>query len=167
MCNHVAGIGAMDFLVVPTNNNFRLLFVLVILRHERKRLICGASPTTSDSGVDRAADNRGVPTENAIRAGVRGRSPSSDRPRVAFKVNILGMDNVFDAARLVGCNRVAYASSLAVSGEQRFYGDRLVTEDDFRQATCNTQCTRSSTSGKRRTSARSMAWRSLRSDQPM
>src|SRR4029077_5956643 len=36
--NHVAGIGAMDFLVVPTVN-FRLLFVLVILRHERRRLI--------------------------------------------------------------------------------------------------------------------------------
>jgi transposase InsO family protein len=33
-----AGIGAMDFLVVPTIN-FRLLFVLVILRHERRRLI--------------------------------------------------------------------------------------------------------------------------------
>src|SRR5712672_1083431 len=33
--NHVAGIGAMDFLVVPTIN-FRLLFVLVILRHERR-----------------------------------------------------------------------------------------------------------------------------------
>jgi len=36
--NHVADIGAMDFLVVPTIN-FRLLFVLVILRHERRRLI--------------------------------------------------------------------------------------------------------------------------------
>jgi transposase InsO family protein len=36
--NHVVGIGAMDFLVVPTIN-FRLLFVLVILRHERRRLI--------------------------------------------------------------------------------------------------------------------------------
>ena len=36
--NHVAGIGAMDFLVVPTIN-FRLLFVVVILRHERRRLI--------------------------------------------------------------------------------------------------------------------------------
>jgi nucleoside-diphosphate-sugar epimerase len=57
---------------------------------------------------------------------------SEHSPRVAFKLNILGMDNVFEAARLVGCNRVAYASSLAVSGEQKFYGDRLVTEDDFR-----------------------------------
>src|SRR5882724_2434040 len=36
--NHVSGIGAMDFLVVPTIN-FRLLFVLVILRHQRRRLI--------------------------------------------------------------------------------------------------------------------------------
>src|SRR5215813_13866298 len=36
--NHAAGIGAMDCLVVPTIN-FRLLSVLVILRHERRRLI--------------------------------------------------------------------------------------------------------------------------------
>jgi transposase InsO family protein len=36
--NHIAGIGAMDFLVVPTIN-FSLLFVLVILWHERRRLI--------------------------------------------------------------------------------------------------------------------------------
>src|ERR1700716_2434734 len=36
--NHSAGIGAMDFLIVPTVA-FKLLFVLVILRHERRRLI--------------------------------------------------------------------------------------------------------------------------------
>jgi transposase InsO family protein len=36
--NHVAGIGAMDLLIVPTVG-FRLLFVLVIPRHERRRLI--------------------------------------------------------------------------------------------------------------------------------
>jgi transposase InsO family protein len=36
--NHAAGIGAMDFLIVPTVG-FKLLFVLVILRHERRRLI--------------------------------------------------------------------------------------------------------------------------------
>jgi transposase InsO family protein len=36
--NHAAGIGAMDFLVVPTVG-FRLLYVLVILRHQRRRLI--------------------------------------------------------------------------------------------------------------------------------
>ena len=58
---------------------------------------------------------------------------SSDLPpRVAFKLNVLGMDNCFEAARLAGCNRVVYASSVAVSGEQRFYGERIVNEDDFK-----------------------------------
>jgi nucleoside-diphosphate-sugar epimerase len=57
---------------------------------------------------------------------------SEHPPRFAFKLNILGMDNCFEAARILGVNRVVYASSLAVSGEQKHYGDRLVTEDDFR-----------------------------------
>jgi len=53
-------------------------------------------------------------------------------PRFAFKLNVLGMDNCFEAARILGISRVVFASSVAVSGEQKFYGDRLVTEDDFR-----------------------------------
>ncbi len=57
---------------------------------------------------------------------------SEHPPRVAFKLNVLGMDNCFEAARLCGVRRVAYASSLAVSGEQHFYGNRVVNEDDFR-----------------------------------
>ncbi len=36
--NHAAGIAAMDFLIVPTVG-FKLLFVLVILKHQRRRLI--------------------------------------------------------------------------------------------------------------------------------
>jgi len=57
---------------------------------------------------------------------------SEHAPHVATKLNIVGMDNCFEAARLSGVNRVVFASSLAVSGEQHFYGDRVVTEDDFR-----------------------------------
>jgi nucleoside-diphosphate-sugar epimerase len=57
---------------------------------------------------------------------------SEHPPHVAFKLNVLGMDNCFEAARLAGVKRVAYASSLAVNGEQHFYGDRMVSEDDFR-----------------------------------
>ena len=57
---------------------------------------------------------------------------SEHPPHTAFKLNVLGMDNCFEAARLCGVSRVAYASSLAVSGEQHHYGDRVVTEDDFR-----------------------------------
>ena len=36
--NHSAGIAAIDFLIVPTVG-FKLLFILVILRHQRRRLI--------------------------------------------------------------------------------------------------------------------------------
>src|SRR5438128_5399631 len=57
---------------------------------------------------------------------------SEHSPRVAFKLNILGMDNCFEAARVSGVNRVAYASSLAVSDDQKFYDDRIVTEEDLR-----------------------------------
>lgn len=34
--NHAAGIAVMDFLVVPMIG-FKLLFVLIILRHQRRR----------------------------------------------------------------------------------------------------------------------------------
>ena len=52
-------------------------------------------------------------------------------PRHAIKVNLLGMCNVFEAARLMGIKRVVYASSVGVYGPQEEYGDRPVTEDDI------------------------------------
>jgi UDP-glucose 4-epimerase len=52
-------------------------------------------------------------------------------PRLAIKTNTLGMSNVFEAARLMGINRVVYASSVAVYGSQGEYGDREVNEDDI------------------------------------
>lgn len=57
---------------------------------------------------------------------------SEHAPHIATKLNIVGMDNCFEAARLCGVNRVVYASSLAVNGMQKHYGDRLITEDDYR-----------------------------------
>lgn len=57
---------------------------------------------------------------------------SEHPPHAALKLNVIGMDNCFEAARLCGVRRVVFASSLAVSGEQKHYGERLVTEDDFR-----------------------------------
>lgn len=53
-------------------------------------------------------------------------------PHAAFKLNILGMENCFEAARLAGVRRVVVASSLAVSGAQQLHGDRPVSEEDFR-----------------------------------
>lgn len=53
-------------------------------------------------------------------------------PHFAVRLNVLGMDNCFEAARLCGIKRVVYASSLAVYGPQRNFGERAVTEDDLR-----------------------------------
>jgi nucleoside-diphosphate-sugar epimerase len=51
-------------------------------------------------------------------------------PRLSVKVNLLGMCNAFEAARLMDIKRVVYASSEGVYGPQDEYGDRDVTEDD-------------------------------------
>ena len=53
-------------------------------------------------------------------------------PRVATKLNVVGMDNCFEAARLAGVRHTVFASSLAVSGAQHHFGERATTEDDFR-----------------------------------
>ena len=53
-----------------------------------------------------------------------------DTPHFTMKLNILGMDNCFEAARITGVNRVTYASSIAVSGQQSNFGDRTINEDD-------------------------------------
>jgi UDP-glucose 4-epimerase len=52
-------------------------------------------------------------------------------PRLAIKVNTLGMCNSFEAAQLMGISRVIYASSVGVYGTQNEYGDREVNEDDL------------------------------------
>ena len=57
-------------------------------------------------------------------------SDSEVNPQKAIRVNIMGMNNVFEAARLMGIRRVVYPSSIAVYGKQSEYGDRPVTEND-------------------------------------
>jgi len=56
-------------------------------------------------------------------------------PHVAFKLDIQGMDNVFEAARRTGMKHTVFASSVAVSGEQSKFGERMVNEDDERHGT--------------------------------
>src|SRR5713101_1457604 len=51
-------------------------------------------------------------------------------PHQVMLLDVLGMDNCFEAARLGGVKRVVYASSIAVSGQQSHFGDRPVNEDD-------------------------------------
>jgi len=51
-------------------------------------------------------------------------------PHAAMRVNVLGMDNCFEAARLNGVRHVLFASSIAVNGRQKQYGDREIVESD-------------------------------------
>ena len=53
-------------------------------------------------------------------------------PHVAFNLDIQGMDNCFEAARRSGVKHTVFASSLAVSGQQARFGERLVDETDER-----------------------------------
>ncbi len=56
---------------------------------------------------------------------------SEHPPHAALKLNIIGMDNCFEAARLAGVQRVVFARSLAVNGMQKHNGERMITEDDY------------------------------------
>ena len=51
-------------------------------------------------------------------------------PHHQMRLNILGMDNCFEAGRLLGVNRIVYASSVAVSGQQSNFGEREINEDE-------------------------------------
>ena len=48
-----------------------------------------------------------------------------------MQVNIGGANNVFEAARWTGIERVVYASSIAVYGVQDTFGERPINEDDL------------------------------------
>lgn len=55
---------------------------------------------------------------------------SNHAPHLAMRINILGMDNCFEAARLLGVKHTVYAGSFALNGKQSNYGSRAATEDD-------------------------------------
>jgi UDP-glucose 4-epimerase len=55
---------------------------------------------------------------------------AADDPRAALEVNVLGTNNVFEAARSLDIERVAWASSAAVYAPPENY-DHDVTEDDL------------------------------------
>ena len=60
-----------------------------------------------------------------------GLGAGEGNPHQVLKLDVVGMDNCFEACRLAGgVKRVVYASSIAVSGQQSNFGDRLATEDD-------------------------------------
>ena len=68
--------------------------------------------------------------ERVINLAYKLGGPEED-PHFAIRLNILGMDNCFEAARLGGVKRVGYASSRAVNGQQSQCGYRRRNEDDL------------------------------------
>src|SRR2546422_1463106 len=59
-----------------------------------------------------------------------GLGAGEGNPHQVMRLDVLGMDNTFEAARLAGVKRVVYASSIAVSGQQSHFGERAAIEDD-------------------------------------
>jgi len=54
----------------------------------------------------------------------------NDLPRQAFRLNILGMDNCFEVARLCDVEHVVYSSSVSLNGFQSSYGQVKIKETD-------------------------------------
>lgn len=55
---------------------------------------------------------------------------SMQNPHKALKVNILGTNNVFEAARLMDIERVLFSSSITAYGSHENFGDKVLDEDD-------------------------------------
>jgi nucleoside-diphosphate-sugar epimerase len=49
----------------------------------------------------------------------------------ACQVNVIGITNVLEAARLAGTHRIAFLSTVGTYGPQTMYGERAVTEDEL------------------------------------
>ena len=58
--NHLQDLVSIDFLTVPTAT-FRVLYVLVVLAHDRAPRVAFQRNRTSDGPVDSATDHRGFP----------------------------------------------------------------------------------------------------------
>ncbi len=53
-----------------------------------------------------------------------------ERLHPAMRISAMGTNCVFEAARLTGVKRIAFASSVAFHGLQSSFGERLITEND-------------------------------------
>ena len=58
--NHVKDLASLDFFIVPTVN-FRVIFVLVILAHDRRRVVHFGNSLAPDRSLDSEPGSRGVP----------------------------------------------------------------------------------------------------------
>src|SRR3954452_8972462 len=68
-------------------------------------------------------------------------------PRFAFKLNVLGMDNCFEAARILGISRVVFAARSRSAANRNSTATASSPRTISDTAMSSTRCTRSSTSG--------------------
>jgi nucleoside-diphosphate-sugar epimerase len=117
----------------------RVVAVLAGLGHQVCSLDVSATTFFKDRGIEAEAITVDISDFESVVTAMATRKPDlvinlsymrETTPRAAMHVNVLGMDNCFEAARLCGVNRVVYASSIAVNGRQKQYGNRAITEDD-------------------------------------
>ena len=72
-------------------------------------------------------------------------------PHRATKLNIVGMDNCFEAARILGIRHIVFASSLAVNGQQITLANVRSPRTTTSTPWSNTARTRRSTNSRPRT----------------
>jgi len=110
--NHAPDLMALDFFTVPTAT-FRVLFVLVLLVHARRRLVQFNVNRASDRGVDGAATSRGVRPEGG------GAAVSDPRPRPSL------WRTIFASGQDVGHPGGGYCAPLTVAERVCRAGDWL------------------------------------------
>jgi len=129
--NHAPDLMALDFFTVPTAT-FRVLFVLVLLVHARRRLVHFNVNRASDRGVDGAATSRGVRPEGG------GAAVSDPRPRPSLWRTIFCQAKTLDireaviaprspwqnayAERVIGSIRRECLDHVVVIGERHLLG---------------------------------------------
>jgi transposase InsO family protein len=107
LANHMGQIVAADFFVVPTAS-FRLLFVLVMVAHERRRIVHVAATAHPTAAWTVQQLRNAFPWDRAPRYLLRDRDHAFDGWRHA--ANTLGIDEVLTAPRSPWQN--AYAERL-------------------------------------------------------
>ena len=55
---------------------------------------------------------------------------TEDDPALGIAVNVTGATNVLEAAQRQGVQRVVYPTSMAVYGDQSFYGEDVIVDED-------------------------------------
>src|SRR5262249_54045858 len=97
LTNHMAQMASMDFFTVPTAT-FRVLFVFLVLAHDRRRILHWKHNATPDGGVDRATASRSFPWEEAPRYLIRDRDAIFGG-EIGATIKGMGTEAVVTAAR--------------------------------------------------------------------